>query len=73
LVEKENIAMAFATDQERTGTNIDFDETRDTMQQIGGMKLLRSISAEALERGPISDAEIDEEIRAARAELAAHE
>jgi hypothetical protein len=46
-----------------------FDETLALVRQAKTMRLLNSIWAEAAERGPLSDGEIEAEIQAARAEL----
>jgi hypothetical protein len=46
-----------------------FDETLALVRQAKTMRLLNSIWAEAAERGPLSDGEIEAEIQAARAGL----
>jgi hypothetical protein len=46
-----------------------FDETLRIIRQAKSMRLLNSIWAEADERGPLSDKEIEEEIQAARVQL----
>jgi antitoxin (DNA-binding transcriptional repressor) of toxin-antitoxin stability system len=46
-----------------------FDETVRSIRQAKSMRLLNSIWAEAEERGPLTGAEIDAEIQAARVEL----
>jgi hypothetical protein len=43
-----------------------FDETLTLIRQVKTMRLLNNIWAEAAERGPISDEEIEAEIRAVR-------
>jgi hypothetical protein len=47
-----------------------FDETVRLIRQAKAMRLLNHIWAEAEERGPLSDTEIEAEIGAARAEAA---
>jgi PHD/YefM family antitoxin component YafN of YafNO toxin-antitoxin module len=47
-----------------------FDETLRLIRQAKAMRLLNSIWAEAEERGPVTDEEIEAEIKAARAEVA---
>jgi PHD/YefM family antitoxin component YafN of YafNO toxin-antitoxin module len=44
-----------------------FDETVRSIRQAKSMRLLNSVWHEARERGSISDAEIEEEIKAVRA------
>ena len=46
-----------------------FEETLATIRQAKAMRLLNSIRSEAAERGFLSDAEIEIEINAARAEV----
>jgi PHD/YefM family antitoxin component YafN of YafNO toxin-antitoxin module len=47
-----------------------FDETLRLIRQARSMRLLNRIWTEAEERGPLTDAEIEAEIKAARTEAA---
>ncbi|AEF81196.1 type II toxin-antitoxin system Phd/YefM family antitoxin [Leadbettera azotonutricia] len=46
-----------------------FEETLNSIRQAKSMRLLNSIWQEAVERGPLTDKEIEAEIQAARTEI----
>jgi PHD/YefM family antitoxin component YafN of YafNO toxin-antitoxin module len=50
-----------------------FEETLNSIRQAKSMRLLNSIWQEAVERGPLTDAEIEAEIQAARTGIQAAE